>query len=112
MRRRAWLAMLVSLAACSPVATDRAVLILNDPYWPKVNVEVVFTKSADCDNHQASDRTQKLVMVKNKTERFEAREGEQICYRHDRDPNNPTPQSWSGWTKVTLFPGEKTELDL
>jgi hypothetical protein len=78
-----------------------------------VHVEVVFTKSSDCDNRgEGYARTQELVMIKNKTERLEAREGEQICYRHDRDPNNPAPQSWSGWTKVTLFPGERTDLDL
>jgi hypothetical protein len=97
----------------SPVAKDKAVLILNDPDWDRVHVQVVFTTSADCDNRgEGYDRTQELDMIKNKTERLEAKDGELICYRHDRDPNNPSPQSWSGWTKVTLFPGQETRLDL
>jgi hypothetical protein len=115
MRSLAWLAALC-LAGCSvfsPIPKDRAVLILNDPDWDRVNVQVVFTQSADCDNRgEGYDRSQELVMTRNTTERFEAKNGELICYRHDRDPNHPTPQSWSGWTKVTLFPGEETKTDL
>ena len=111
--RRAWLAALLGLAACSSGDSSTATLILNDPTWERVNVEVVFTKSSDCDNRgEGYDRSQQIQMRKNKTERFEAPNGESICWRHDRNPNNPTPGGWSGWSRVTLFPGETTETEL
>ncbi|HZT86729.1 MAG TPA: hypothetical protein VFA12_02090 [Stellaceae bacterium] len=103
--------MTVCLAACT-VPKDRAVLVLNDPDWARVRVQVVYTTSSDCDSRGPGyDRTQELDMIKNKTERLEAKSGELICYRHS-DPDNPGPQSWSGWTKVTLFPGTEVRADL
>ncbi|MBV9862587.1 MAG: hypothetical protein JO267_10615 [Alphaproteobacteria bacterium] len=108
-----WAGVLLLLADCSSGGSNKATLILNDPDWDRVNVQVVFTKSADCDNRgEGYDRMQELVMRKNKTERFNAVDGESICWRHDTNPNAPTPGAWSGWSRVTLFPGETTETEL
>ena len=35
-----------------------------------------------------------------------------ICWRHDRDPNNPVKGDWSDWSRATLFPGQSVETDL
>ncbi|MBV8888783.1 MAG: hypothetical protein JO267_16035 [Alphaproteobacteria bacterium] len=115
MRNGAWLGAAVFVAACSSGSgsKDTATLILNDPTWDRVNVQVVFTTSADCDNRGPGyDRMVEITMRKNKTERFEAKNGESICWRHDRNPNNPSAGAWSGWSKVTLFPGQEIETEL
>jgi len=112
MRYAAWLPALLCLSACSSGSSQSAALVLNDPTWDRVNVEAVVTKSTDCDNREGYISTQQFVMTKNHTQRIEAPNGESICWRHDRNPNNPTPGAWSGWSRVTLFPGQTTETDL
>ncbi|HEX3953355.1 MAG TPA: hypothetical protein VHW90_07260 [Stellaceae bacterium] len=106
---------LVSLAACSLSSPPdgMASLTLNDPYWDRVNVEVVLTRSADCDTRgEGYISTQELSMAKNKTETVRAPNGANVCWRHDRDPNNPSKGAWSSWTKAVLNPGQSAESDL
>ncbi len=100
-------------AACSSGSDKSATLVLNNPYWDRVNVEAVITRSTDCDNRGSGYvSTEQFVMVKNRTQKIEAPNAESICWRHDRNPNNPTRGDWSGWSKVTLFPGQETQADL
>ena len=47
MRHRAGLMVVLLVAACSSAPAGTATLTLNDPYWDKVNVEIVITKRAD-----------------------------------------------------------------
>ena len=101
------------LAACASKGAGTATLTLNDPYWDRVNVEVVVTKSADCDSRgDGYISTKPLVMHKNTTQSFDVPDGANLCWRHDRDPNNPVKGAWSGWTRATLFPGQSAETDL
>ena len=115
MRVRAWL-LLLSLTGCSVFSSkpaDMATLTLNDPYWDRVNVEVVITKNADCDSRgDGYIATRELVMRKGKTETIDVPTGANACWRHDRNPNNPAAGAWSGWTRATLFPGQSAETDL
>ena len=111
--RSCLLAMLLLLAACGSKAAGTATLTLKDPYWDRVNVEVVITKSADCDSRGEGYISNKsVVMHKNTPESFDVPDGANLCWRHDRDPNNPVRGAWSGWTRATLFPGQNTETDL
>jgi len=88
-------------------------LTLNDPYWERVNVEIVITKSADCDiRGEGFISTRQFVMRKEKSERIDVPNGANLCWRHDRNPSNPVVGMWSGWTKATLFPGQTAETDL
>ncbi len=113
MRRPILLPAVLALAACSSPPAGTSTLILNDPYWDRVNVEVVTTKRADCDSRgEGFISEKKLVMRKNTTERFEVPAGANLCWRHDRDPNNPVAGAWSGWTRATMFPGQSAETDL
>jgi hypothetical protein len=113
MRYRAGLAVLVSLAACSSGSDKSATLRLNDPYWEHVNVQAVITTSTDCDNRGPGYvSTQEFVMRKDQTHSIVAPNAEIICWRHDRDPNNPVAGNWSDWSKATLFPGQSAETDL
>ena len=113
MRQLALLAGALALGACSSAPPGSAKLVLNDPYWDRVNVEIVFTKRADCDSRSdgyLSTRT--IVMRKDTTQSFQVPAGADVCWRHDRNPNNPAPGAWSGWTRATLPPGQTTETDL
>lgn len=113
MWRRVLAAGLLALAGCSSAAPGSAKLVLNDPYWERVNVEIVITKRADCDSRDDGFvSTRKLVMHKNTTESFEVPNGADLCWRHDSNPNNPAPGAWSGWTRATLPPGQTTQTDL
>ncbi len=113
MRYPAWIGACLLLAGCSSGSDHSATLVLNNPYWDRVNVEAVITKSTDCDNRGAAYvATKEFVMVKDRTQKIEAPNAESICWRHDRNPNNPTRGDWSGWSWVTLFPGQETQTDL
>lgn len=106
MRYLAWLpALLVLLSACGSVGSGpSATLILNNPTWERVNVEAVVTKSPDCDKREAYLSTQQFVMTKGRTQRIEAPNAENICWRHDRNPNNPVAGVWSGMEPGHLVP--------
>ena len=113
MRGWAGLTILLGLAACSGTPRDAATLTLSDPYWDRVNVEVVITRRADCDSRQEGFlSTKQLVMRKDRSETIEVPSGANLCWRHDRDPNNPVAGAWSGWTRATLFPGQNAKTDL
>ena len=100
-------------AGCSSGSSHSATLILDDPTWDRVNVQAVITKSSDCDDRQNGYvATKDFVMTKGRTHDVVAPNTETICWRHDRDPNNPVAGDWSEWSRATLFPGQTTETDL
>ena len=101
------------MGACSSGSGQSATLILNNPTWDRVNVETVITNSADCGNRgKGYVATKTFVMTKGHPMRVEAPNGESICWRKDRNPNNPVPGDWSGWSRVPLAPGQTAETDL
>jgi hypothetical protein len=112
MRYPALLSLFVLLAACASGSSKSATLILKDPDWSRVNVEAVVTKSTDCDSQKGYVATHKFVMTKGQTYKVEAPNAENICWRHDSNPNNPSPGAWSGWSRATMFPGQNFETDL
>jgi hypothetical protein len=103
------------LAGCSMFSSKSggtSTLTLNNPYWEQVNVEVVLTRSSDCENRDGYISTAQILMRKNKTEAVDVPSGANVCWRHDRNPNNPVAGAWSGWTKATLFPGQSGEAEI
>ncbi len=112
-RYLAWLVAPLLLSACSSGSSQTATLILDNPTWDRVNVQAVITNSADCDNRgNGYIETKEFVMKKGQTQKIEAPNAEAICWRHDRNPNNPVPGAWSGWSRVPLAPGQTAETDL
>jgi len=113
MRHWAGLTVLLWAAACSSAPRGTATLTLNDPYWDKVNVQIVITKRADCDSREAGYiETKDLVMRKERSETIEVPPDATVCWRHDRNPNQPVAGVWSGWTRATLQPGGTAQTDL
>jgi hypothetical protein len=113
MRCLASLPALLLLSACSSGSSQSATLTLNDPTWDRVNVEVVITNSSDCDNRgKGFVESKEFVMTKDRSHTIEAPNGESVCWRHDRNPNNPIRGAWSGWSRAPLGPGQHVETDL
>jgi hypothetical protein len=109
----AWLSVLLLSSGCSSSSSQTATLILDNATWERVNVEAVITNSADCDNRgKEYVETKQFVMTKGQTVKIQAPKAESICWRHDRNPNNPTPGDWSGWSRAPLSPGQTAETDL
>lgn len=103
----------VAVCGCSSGSDNSATLILDNPSWDRVNVEAVITKSSDCsDKSNGYVATKDFVMTKGQTHKVAAPNAETICWRHDRDPTNPSPGDWSEWSRAVLFPGQSTETDL
>jgi hypothetical protein len=113
--RRLWAvaAVMLLVAGCSSRSDNSATLILDNPTWDRVHVEAVITKSEDCNERSTGYvKTEHFEMAKGQTHHVVAPNAETICWRHDRDPNNPVPGDWSEWSRATLFPGQSTETDL
>jgi hypothetical protein len=111
--RAASLPLLLSLAACTQSHPDSAKLTLRNPNWEHVNVQVVITKSANCDDRGPEFvNTRDFEMVREKSLTVYAPNGTSVCWRHDRFPDNPKPGAWSGWSRAILFPDATTESDL
>ena len=104
---------LLLLAACSSGPGKVTQLTLNDPLWERVNVEIVLTHSANCnDRGPEFVSRQETVMRKGKTETVDVPADAAVCWRHDRNPDNPKPGDWTGWSRATLMPGQSAETDL
>lgn len=107
------LSALLVFSGCSSGSSQSATLILDNPTWDRVHVQAVITRSSDCDERQTGYvATRNFTMTKGQSHKVIAPNAETICWRHDRDPNNPVPGDWSEWSRATLFPGQTTETDL
>ncbi len=104
----------MTLGGCgSSPPPDATRLTLNNPYWDRVNVQIVVTRSSDCDNRgDGFIDIRELVMSRNKLELIDVPNGATVCWRRDRNPEKPVPGVWTGWTKATLFPGRNAEANL
>jgi hypothetical protein len=117
MLNRVWrplvLAVVLGLTGCKGAPSDSAKLTLRNPTWKHVNVQVVITKSANCDDRGPEFvSTRDFEMVQEKSIVVFAPNGTSVCWRHDRFPDNPQPGQWSGWSRAVLFPDASTEADL
>ena len=105
---------LIVLAGCSSsLPADSARLTLNNPYWDRVNVQLVITRGSNCDSRgDGFIESRELVMPRNKLEVIDVPNGATRCWRRDRNPDKPTAGIWTGWTKAMLFPGRSAEANL
>ncbi len=113
MRKKGWAALFLALASCSAGGGNSATLVLKNPYWRRVNVEAVITTHENCDSRAKGYlKTLRFVMKKGQTRTILAPDDEIICWRHDSNPNRPSPGAWSGWSRAILEPGQKAKTDL
>ena len=114
MRFRAWLPLLLALAACSSDPPNSSKITLRNMQWEHVNVQAVITRGANCDIGSGPDfvGSQEFVLHKDQTKTLIAPAETSVCWRHDRYPTNPHPGEWSGWSRAILFPGNDTTTDI
>ena len=113
MRRVLFVPMMLIAAGCSSSPGDSSHLTLNNPTWDRVTVELVVTKRADCDSRgDGFVGTREVVLRKKGSEVIDVPNGATVCWRHDRNPNNPVTGAWTGWTRATVPPGGSGEADL
>ena len=113
MRSRAWLPLVLCLAACSSRPADSSKITLKNTQWNVVNVQIVITKGANCDDRGPEFvDAQNFVMHRDETKVIIAPNGTSVCWRHDRYPNKPTPGEWTGWSRAIPFPGEDATTEL
>ena len=105
---------MLTLGGCSsPPPADVTRLTLNNPYWNRVNVQLVVTRSSDCGGSgEAVIESRDLVMSRNQPAVIDVPNGAAVCWRRERDPDKPEAGIWTGWTKATLFPGRNADADL
>src|SRR5438309_998258 len=73
----------------------------------------LLTNRSDCDNRgKGYIATKTFLMTKGHPVSVEAPHAESICWRKDRNPNNPVTGDWSGWSRIPLAPGQTAETDL
>ena len=88
-------------------------LTLHNSVWDQVHVEIVVTKSANCDDRGPEFVSRKEVLIrKDKVEYVDVPPEAAVCWRHDRNPNSPKPGDWTGWSRATLYPGQSAETEL
>jgi len=113
MRRWTWLPLVLGLAACSSSPPGSSKVTLKNSEWDRVNVQVVITKGANCDDRGPEFvGEQDFFLLKDKTQTVVAPEGTSVCWRHDRNPVKPVAGEWSGWSRAIPFPGEDVETEI
>ena len=113
MRFRFWLIATALLAAACSLGSGGPQLTLKNPVWDRVDVEIVLTRSSDCSNRGPEFiSTREVVLRKDKSEAVEVPPDATVCWRHNRNPNNPKPGDWTGWTRATMYPGQSADVDI
>ncbi|HEX3536217.1 MAG TPA: hypothetical protein VHU15_05580 [Stellaceae bacterium] len=106
------IAMALLAGACSSGSGGQQ-LTLHNPVWDRVDVEVVLTHSSDCNNRGPEFiATREIVLRRDKSEAIDVPPDAAVCWRHNRNPNNPKPGDWTGWTRATLYPGQSADSDV
>lgn len=99
-------------AACSSGSGGQN-LTLHNPVWERVDVEIVLTRSSDCDNRGTEFiSTKQITLRRDKSEAIDVPADATVCWRHNRNPNNPKPGDWTGWTRATMYPGQSADADI
>src|SRR4051794_26246975 len=98
---------LIVLAGCSSAPpADSTRLSLNNPYWDRVNVQLVVTRNSDCDKRDDGYlSSREFVMPRNQTEVIDVPNGATVCWRRDRNPDTPRPASGPGGRRRRCLPG-------
>jgi hypothetical protein len=113
MPSKTWILALLLIAACSSGGGEAATLVLKNPTWDQVHVEAVITTREDCNSHGPGYvKTEHFLLSKGDTQEIVAPHDEAICWRHDRNPNHPSPGAWTGWSRASLYPGQTYETAL
>jgi hypothetical protein len=107
-------AVLFCAAACAPQqAPEPGTLLLSNPDYGPTHVQAVVTANPDCATHGPGYvSTFEFVLPNNATKSLDVPPGAEICWRRDRDPEQPVPGQWSPWDRAYVAPGSTIDANL
>jgi hypothetical protein len=104
---------LLGVAACAPQPVGPGTLLLSNPNFGPLNVEAVVTANPDCASRGPGYvSTFEFVLPNNATKFLDVPPGTEICWRRDRDPDQPVAGEWSPWDRAYVAPGTTIDANL
>ncbi|MBV8119078.1 MAG: hypothetical protein JO081_03955 [Alphaproteobacteria bacterium] len=107
---------LFCVAACAlrqPQPPPPGTLLLNNPHFGPTNVEAVITSNPDCASRGPGYlSTLEFVLPNNATKIIDVPPGDEVCWRRDRDPDQPVLGRWSDWDRAYVEPGATINANL
>ena len=107
---------LFSFAACAPrpsLPPPPGTLLLNNPHFGPTNVEAVITSNPDCSSRGPGYvSTLEFMLPSNATKIIDVPPGDEICWRRDRNPDQPVAGEWSSWDRAYVEPGATVDANL
>jgi hypothetical protein len=102
------------VAACAPrQPPPPGTLLLNNAHFGPTNVEAVITSNPDCASRGPGyASTLEFVLPNNATKIIDVPPGYEICWRRDRDPEQPVFGQWSDWDRAYVGPGQTIQANL
>lgn len=107
-------AILFCAAACAVKGPPPpGTLLLNNPHFGPIDVEVVITANPDCASRGPGYvSTNRFVLPNNGTKIVYVPPGAEVCWRRDRDTENPIFGQWSDWDRAYVEPGSTIDANL
>jgi len=104
---------LLCVAACAAQPVQPGTLLLSNPHFGAINVEAVITANPDCAARgQGYVSTLEFVLPNDATKFIDVPPGTEICWRRDRDPDQPVAGEWSPWDRAYVAPGATIDANL
>lgn len=105
---------LVCAAGCAPPPpVQGGTLLLSNPDFGPTRVEAVITANPDCGVRGAGYvSTLEFLLPPNATKFINAPPGADVCWRRDRDPEQPVAGEWSPWGRAYTAPGRRIATNL
>jgi hypothetical protein len=112
-RPRLPLIVLFAAAACAPSPAGPGTLLLSNPNFGATHVEAVITANPDCGSRGPGYVSTLEFVLPNDATRFVAvPPGTEVCWRRDRDPDQPVAGQWSDWDRAYVAPGTTIDANL
>jgi hypothetical protein len=100
-------------AACASPPTGPGTLLLSNMNFGPTHVEVVITANPQCGSRGPGYvATYEFVLPNNATRFLAVPPGTEICWRRDRDPENPVAGQWSSWDRAYVAPETAIDANL
>ena len=107
------LIVLFCAAACAPQPAQPGTLLLSNPHFGPINVEAVITTNRDCGGRGPGYvSTLEFTLPTDATKFINVPPGADVCWRRDRDPEQPVAGEWSPWDRAYVAPGGQIDANL
>jgi hypothetical protein len=108
------LLVVLAIAACAAQPPPQpGTLLLNNPHFGPTHVEAVITANPDCASRGPGYvSSYDFVLPNNATRIITVPPGDEVCWRRDRNPDQPVPGEWSDWDRAYVAPGRTIEADI